>query len=558
MKFFLKTAFVKLVVKILIFVLIIPVNRPANAFVAPQLPATYAANRAIAAAITKTAISRGVASSDARIAMTMGAVSNKMTALNVVSTVGGVAIGIAGAPVWLSVAAAVGILAVGTALIVGTTKLEIDPLTSEVVVSRLPGDVTPAYSAPYRGPALTINYLGFNGLSGYFYKQAEMYRTDFCYTNQECAFLPPEPKGFRPLIRVVGFGKNLLAERGHQRFDGSFVVWFRSIEEFRAKYHLPRFHWNQMSYESDWHAIPGLEVALYPPGQSLSEIYTTFSWTTPPTIEVNEAGEARMSGWYIVQRRHLNGPPGSNFTTSPQFWSSNIYSNTDSPSNVADTFSFGAEAFPQRFNRLDDAWPHLERDLDKNLSSADVAKIVDAAWKRASEQAGYQGLPYSAPVTAADIDAGDVRITLKDMLRATKRADQALVPISMDLLGDGSSDPSVPAQPIDVNVVNVPRVRVEGEVSIVAHNPNIPLPADPDGPTMGVILSPILNLFPDFRSNLWPPLPAGQCGTETFEMLGRTFRFDSHCTVLEPHRETIRSIFTLGYSLLAAAIIMSA
>src|SRR5262249_8532976 len=84
---------------------------------AQALPvASFAINRAEAAIISRVAIARGFAANDPRIAATLTGMSEASTALNVASTGASVALGFAGAPVWLTVAAGLGILAAGSYL----------------------------------------------------------------------------------------------------------------------------------------------------------------------------------------------------------------------------------------------------------------------------------------------------------------------------------------------------------------------------------------------------------------------------------------------------------
>ena len=107
--------------------------------------ANFVVNRAIAGSLTRVAIARGFAANDPRIAATMVGVGSSMTAVNVVATVGGVALAVAGAPVWLTVAGGLGILAIGAAIVAGTTELKVD---GGVVTVSNGAPALPAYVPP--------------------------------------------------------------------------------------------------------------------------------------------------------------------------------------------------------------------------------------------------------------------------------------------------------------------------------------------------------------------------------------------------------------------------
>ncbi|NHZ93923.1 hypothetical protein F2P45_33750, partial [Massilia sp. CCM 8733] len=164
--------------------------------------ANFVVNRAIAGSLTRVAIARGFAANDPRIAATMVGVSSSMTAVNVVATVGGVALAVAGAPVWLTIAGGLGILVAGAAIVAATTSLSVDGGKVTVTGSSPAG--APTY-VPLTGAAADADLaakqaaLGNpSGPTGNIIIDAllrdgtKVYRDDSCTLPQACMKLPLE------------------------------------------------------------------------------------------------------------------------------------------------------------------------------------------------------------------------------------------------------------------------------------------------------------------------------------------------------------------------------
>src|ERR1035437_9276305 len=100
----------KLIVSFLIFALLFH-QQNANAFVPPV--ANFVVNRAVAGILTRVVIARGLNAADPAIAATLVGAGTAISAVNVASTVAGVGLTIAGAPVWLTVVAGLGVFAIG-------------------------------------------------------------------------------------------------------------------------------------------------------------------------------------------------------------------------------------------------------------------------------------------------------------------------------------------------------------------------------------------------------------------------------------------------------------
>ena len=87
--------------------------------------ANFVVNRTIGHLITNAGRFRGFAANDPRIAATLQAVESQVTAVNAIATVGSIAVAVAGAPVWLSALAGLGVFAAGSFLIYGSANMAV-------------------------------------------------------------------------------------------------------------------------------------------------------------------------------------------------------------------------------------------------------------------------------------------------------------------------------------------------------------------------------------------------------------------------------------------------
>ncbi|MFX1735092.1 hypothetical protein PXJ20_00510 [Paraburkholderia sp. A1RI_3L] len=160
---------------------------------AQALPiASFAINRAEAAIVSRVAIARGFAANDPRIAATLTGMGEVSTALNVASTGASVALGFAGAPVWLTVAAGLGILAAGSYLYANGGQLSFSRSADGKVITvqqPLPASASAGY-VPVSGSApgsfdQTMFLLSGSGVP--------VYHTSSCMSGSPCAAMPSEP-----------------------------------------------------------------------------------------------------------------------------------------------------------------------------------------------------------------------------------------------------------------------------------------------------------------------------------------------------------------------------
>lgn len=71
------------------------------------------------------------------------------------------------------------------------------------------------------------------------------------------------------------------------------------------------------------------------------------------------------------------------------------------------------------------------------------------------------------------------------------------------------------------------------------------------------VLNPLLNMLPEYQ-NFQLSLPSGVCPTSSFDLFDETFVFDSHCGLLEEHRDFVSLISLLMYSVSSLFIVLRA
>lgn len=206
--------------------------------------------------------------------------------------------------------------------------------------------------------------------------------------------------------------------------------------------------------------------------------------------------------------------------------------------------------------------------LNEPLPPYFVAQVANRLWQNAANAPGYNGAPYSAtdPITASDVQTGvasdpSISPTWKDLIQGTPtQPGSSNVPISPDPISPSGPviTPPVGGTSSNVNVVNTPNVNVVNKVAVdFGTNPNLPTPTTESVPTIQMILSPLVNLMPDLRS--WTvPAHNTKCPEPSFSIWGDTFTFQSHCTLLESHRDAIHAVFSAAFILAALFIVLAA
>jgi len=210
--FFAVLLFKKIFVLCLIVVLLVH-EQVSHAQALPT--ASFVVNRAVASAVARVAAARGFAANDPKIAATLTGIGQVSTSLNVASTAVGVGMAVAGVPVWMGIAASLGVVALGmgvNAWINGANgevsqaqiSVAATPTGNKLLVDA-PAQSLPSYSAPTIIDTAPLWARAVNA-------GAPIYRSPSeCYANEACFALPLPPD--QPSFRYTADwqGKTLLA-----------------------------------------------------------------------------------------------------------------------------------------------------------------------------------------------------------------------------------------------------------------------------------------------------------------------------------------------------------
>lgn len=511
-----KKLFIVLMVKKCFFLFLITsilFQQQASSQALPVAPAAnFVMNRAVAGVLTRVAVARGFAANDPRIATTLLGVSSSLTAVNTASTVAGVGLAIAGAPVWITVAGGLGVLAVGAAIVAGISTLSLQ--NGGLVVSTTSGVAAPTYTPP----SIVANdrYSDFAALGLRVYRDASCVQSQFCYA------YPLLPSGTRPYTWNPNIGDNTQGQ--------AFVVFF-SLQDLTDSFpilkHKAGQSWTQTTSDST---------------QNI-----TWNWVTRPSFSYSDNGSFKLIATYTTTTNCISGSCTSSSRTS----------NWDSTTSAID---IGQVEGSRTYKSLDEAYPDIAQSAKTQpLSNDTVARIADQAWKNAAAQPGYQGLPYSVtqPVTATDVATWQAENptsmpSLNDLLAPASLPNTSTVPISVtSTTTNPNPNPTPDPNAIyNVNIVNVPRVDL-------GPNPNIAAPTLEATPDALVILYPLFTLFPELK-NYQAPQHASGCPKPQFDVFGKTITMDSHCTLAEQHRLAIGSIMIVVWMLVSILILLSA
>lgn len=477
---------------------------------AQALPATpvanFVVNRAVGGIITRVAAARGFAANDPRILTTMNAAGAQLSVVNTAATVAGVGFAIAGAPVWLGIAASLGVLAVGAAIVAGNTTISMDA-----------GKITIAQPLP-AGPAYApVATTSTNGWSLAAAEGVPVYRTSTCLSNDAwCSAFPTRPTTTA----------NFTYSAGTVVLMAATLAQLDRHANLTKSYSYPQFgeNWTVSHY---W--VPnadGTDSSLF--RRAAGQEYVYDSATGSYMLKPFDRSQATSS--------YISVSPASKPLVSSSL-------NTIYPSIGA---AAAAEPVPD----------------------STLAKLVDQAWKNAAAQPGYEGLPYTAvnPVTAAEVQpwtAANPQAVPKiaDLLTPASNPNTQVVPISPTVTVGTSPTPTptpTPTGTADVNVVNTPNVNVTNQISVdLGPNPNTAAPGVPTPPTAQVIFQPFLDLVAPLI-NYQPPALAGECPRPVFHILGNEITMSSHCDIAENNRGAIQSIMLVVFLIGAVTIVFSA
>ncbi|AMM14995.1 hypothetical protein AX768_13715 [Burkholderia sp. PAMC 28687] len=483
-------------------------------------------NRAEAAILTRVAISRGFAANDPRIAATLTSMGQASTALNVVSTGVAVGLGFAGAPVWLTVAAGLGILAAGSALYAGSVSLSRSMDGKTITAQQpLPQSVGATYTPVSAAPATDNNMV--NPWVWAAQQGIPVYRTAQCQSGDAfCTAFPSVPTS------------------GQKNFDysaGTVEIIPNTIQQ------VQQFE----GYQQQYSANGGVTNPTNPQWTySGSSVY----W------QPNADGTQQTLYISVNGQQQVYDSTSGNFVWQP-------LSRTQALTN----YTIGPGVKPATGTDLSQVYPQLQpAALTQTLDPSTLAALTNQTWQQAASQPGYQGLPYSAtqPISFADVQPWvaqnpTLAPNVSDLFRPATDPGVTQVTISPTVqpgsagVTDPASSPSTGAGN-NVNVVNTPNVNVVNKVSVdLGADPGVQAPTLESAPTISMILSPLLNLFPDLKG--WSvPTHGSACPEPSFTAFGRSFTLSAQCDLAESHRTGIYTAFAAMFTLAALLVVLRA
>lgn len=226
--------------------------------------------------------------------------------------------------------------------------------------------------------------------------------------------------------------------------------------------------------------------------------------------------------------------------------------------------------------------------LENELPAQFVADAVNKLYKDATSAEGYDGLPYdeSKKLTAEDVKKlapnlptiGDARETIVDTASGsgvrpgtglktdTSTGSLTETPTNPDT--DGVKDPIKNTSPnVDAGKVegtgNSTGTVKDGNIDVDV-NVNLDLGQYPEAaePTLepveaSAILQPIFDLFPALQ-NYQVPDHESACYRPTFELWGKEYVIESHCDLLEQHRDLLKSVCSVIWAIAALFVFLKA
>lgn len=190
------------------------------------------------------------------------------------------------------------------------------------------------------------------------------------------------------------------------------------------------------------------------------------------------------------------------------------------------------------------------------LAPAYVADLSDSLWQMASQEPGYNGIPYPVDSPITSTDASSVQSssgsswpsvgTGTSAVTSPSGASSGNNPYSIpnSTTGSSSSPASSPAATAPTTVDLGP-------------NPGIGSPTLEQIPTAAQIMAPILGMLPDLK-NYGVPAHNAQCPEPSVTVFGTVITVTAQCTLAEQFRSKIYVTFVLVFTLAALFIVLTA
>jgi hypothetical protein len=468
-----------------------------RAYAQAQPVANFVVNRAMAGVITRVALARGFAANDPRIAATLVGVGKVSTELNVAATVAGVGMSIAGAPVWMTIAAGLGIVAAGSAIYGYLSNR--DSMALGIEKNRLVVRKPESAGAPYvpTGAVIPGNW------GRYLQNGSSIYRTSACMSSDPCAGLPAFPSPAPNFSYTAG----------------EYAVGADTLDEMAA--------WQKQVSEEQYGVGNVSNVFMYWAQSADGNSFRLARYVQA----VDSSGQAiNAASWadYVTVK------PGLAPVAAPSLDALTSVIGDDVRSAKLDEMSLAELA--------DRAWMRAASQPGYQGLPYDAAQPI--TWTDAS--GWINANPNAVP-------------SVGDLLAPANAPGSQVVPIGVAVTPESSTEnPTTPGAATDVNVVNTPNVNIVNTVKVdFGADPNVGSPALETTPSGAQILQPLTSLFPEFRS-FQTPQHVGTCPKPAFDVFGKTIVMDAQCTIAEQHRAVLASVMMVVWLLVGLFILLSA
>lgn len=225
--------------------------------------------------------------------------------------------------------------------------------------------------------------------------------------------------------------------------------------------------------------------------------------------------------------------------------------------------------------------------LEEELPAQFIADAVNKIYKDATSAENYDGLPYdeSKRLTAADVKklapklptVGDARETIVDTSGSsgvrpgtglkTDTSTGSLGTTTTPSTGEikdpfGNSMPNIDAGKVEGTGNSTGTIK-DGNIDVDV-NVNLDLGQYPEAsePQLepveaSAILQPIFDLFPALQDYSVPDHES-ECYRPTFELWGKEYVIESHCDLLEQHRDLLKSVCSVLWAIAALFVFLKA
>lgn len=479
----------------------------------------------VAGALEQQLVRRGFAANDPRFQLTLDAVSVAANdAVFNAGTIGMTVAGVAGLPVWGTVAIGLGVAALtfGAYQLLTQPVSVVDPVTGAVSQKyaiapssmSLSAIQAAAAAAPAPAPSSTSN---FSLSPSVVFPQVQALDPASCAMYWECSHLAGSTS-VPFLIASDGYGAVPISTVGDFQTYVNYRIALGNDFGDAGNPNLPAATPGHVVWtvQPSWVSVPDPFGGMTYSMQASATIVYDWQWTGSNDANGYKIYQARTDGYYDVV--NYNAQPNSLYAPPP---------------NVGTFDQLMANLTPEQ--------------QVAPLSNASAAEVANALLQAAAAKPGYGGFP--APITDP--------ITAQDVANWSM-THPGQMPYPADLLNPIVGPVTVPnpyAAPAplpDSYPTPTPTPQVD-----LGPDPGIGAPSLEATPTAQMILNPILNLFPDLKSFVVPS-HSSVCPAPSMSLFDKSLVLDGHCTLLEAVRPTLYAVMAFVWVVIGLFIILAA